>query len=58
MPVYAWTRVTAGTFHDFHNAWITELRNALNGGVLPVYLRSLGSHIHGGLAWRPSTLAS
>jgi hypothetical protein len=35
MPVHAWTRVTAGTFHDFHNAWIAELRNALNGGVLP-----------------------
>ena len=35
MPVHDWTRVSAGTFHDFHNAWITELRNALNGGLLP-----------------------
>lgn len=35
MPVRDWTRVSAGTFHDFHNAWITELRNALNGGLLP-----------------------
>jgi hypothetical protein len=35
MPVHDWTQVTAGTFHDFHKAWITELRNALNGGVLP-----------------------
>ncbi len=35
MPVHDWTRVSAGTFHDFHHAWITELRNALNGGLLP-----------------------
>lgn len=35
MPVHDWTRVSAGTFHDFHNAWITELRNAFNGGLLP-----------------------
>lgn len=42
MPVHAWTRVTAGTFHDFHNAWITELRNALNTGVLPTGYYALG----------------
>ena len=35
MPVHDWTRVTAGTFHDLHNAWITHLRDALNGGLLP-----------------------
>ena len=35
MPVHDWTLVSAGTFHDFHNSWITELRNALNGGLLP-----------------------
>src|ERR1700733_10308932 len=35
MPVHDWTRVSVGTFHEFHNAWITELRNALNGGLLP-----------------------
>jgi hypothetical protein len=35
MPVHDWTRVTAGTFHDFHLAWIAEIRNALNGGLLP-----------------------
>jgi hypothetical protein len=35
MPVHDWTRVDAGIFHDFHNAWITEIRNALNGGLLP-----------------------
>ncbi len=35
MPIHDWTRVSAGTFHDFHTAWIAELRRALNGGVLP-----------------------
>src|SRR5437667_3095268 len=35
MPIHDWTRVTAGTWHDFHVAWITEIRNVLNGGLLP-----------------------
>lgn len=35
MPLHDWTRVDDGIFHDFHNAWIAELRRALNGGVLP-----------------------
>ena len=35
MPVHDWTRVDSGIFHDFHNAWTIELRNALNGGLLP-----------------------
>jgi hypothetical protein len=35
MPVHDWKRVTAGTFHDFHLAWVAELRRALNGGLLP-----------------------
>jgi len=35
MPIHDWTRVSAGTWHDFHLAWIAEIRNALNGGILP-----------------------
>jgi uncharacterized protein DUF4058 len=35
MPAHDWTCVTAGTFHDFHLAWIAELRRTLNGGLLP-----------------------
>jgi hypothetical protein len=35
MPVHDWTRVDAGIFHDFHSAWTIELRNVLNGGILP-----------------------
>lgn len=35
MPVHDWTRVEAGIFHDFHVAWIAEIRKALNDGRLP-----------------------
>lgn len=35
MPVHDWTRVDAGTYHDFHSAWIIHLKEALNGGLLP-----------------------
>jgi Protein of unknown function (DUF4058) len=35
MPIHDWTRVEAGIFHDFHVAWIPELRKVLNGGMLP-----------------------
>ena len=35
MPIHDWSRVDAGLFHDFHQSWIIEIRNALNGGVLP-----------------------
>ena len=35
MPVHDWTRVAAGTFHDFHQAWIVALSHALNAGLLP-----------------------
>jgi hypothetical protein len=35
MPVHDWTRVDAGIFHDFHHAWIEEIKRALNAGLLP-----------------------
>ncbi len=36
MPIHDWTKVSAGTFHDFHTSWISELKKALNSGLLPV----------------------
>jgi hypothetical protein len=30
MPIHDWTRVQSGLFHDFHQAWSIEIRNALN----------------------------
>jgi hypothetical protein len=35
MPMHDWTRVDDGTYHDFHTAWIAELRKVLNRGTLP-----------------------
>jgi hypothetical protein len=35
MPVHDWSLVTAGTFHDFHNAWIIHLKEVMNSGLLP-----------------------
>jgi hypothetical protein len=35
MPIHDWTRVTSGTFHDFHTAWIAQLQETLNAGLLP-----------------------
>ena len=35
MPMYDWTRVKAGTYHDFHCSWLAELKNQLNFGILP-----------------------
>jgi hypothetical protein len=49
MPIHDWTRVDAGVFHDFHNAWITHLREALNDGLLPPDHYALGEQIAGGL---------
>lgn len=35
MPMHDWTRVSAGSFHTFHTAWITEIARVLNNGALP-----------------------
>jgi hypothetical protein len=58
MPIHDWTRVIAGTYHDFHNAWITELRNALNGGLLPQGYYALGEQRSGDIGPEVLTLHS
>jgi hypothetical protein len=35
MPVHDWTLVDSGIFHHFHNAWLNEISNKLNDGLLP-----------------------
>jgi hypothetical protein len=49
MPVHDWTRVDAGIFHNFHNAWITHLVEALNAGLLPPDHYALGEQLAGGV---------
>lgn len=34
MPVHNWTRISAGTFHDFHYSWVLEIKRALKRGLL------------------------
>lgn len=35
MPIHEWTRVSAGTFHYFHQRWMGEIADVLNDGLLP-----------------------
>src|SRR2546423_13207152 len=49
MPIHDWTRVEAGIFHDFHLAWIGELRRVLNAGLLPPDYYALAEQIAGEL---------
>ena len=63
MPIHDWTRVEPGIFHDFHSAWVMELRNALNGGVLPAGYYALteqhaGKYITDVLTLQPGRTAS
>jgi hypothetical protein len=48
MPIHDWSRVDAGIFHDFHQAWTIEIRNALNGGILPEGYFALAEQILSG----------
>jgi len=45
MPIHDWTQVNAGIFHDFHSAWIVELRNTLNKGLLPAGYYALAEQV-------------
>jgi hypothetical protein len=35
MPIHDWTRVDAGTYHEFHQDWTVEIKRTLNRGILP-----------------------
>ena len=47
MPVHDWTRVDAGIFHDFHHEWISEIKRALNRGILAPPYYALAERIAG-----------
>lgn len=49
MPVHDWTRVIAGTFHDFHHEWISTIKRSLNAGLLPSEYYAMAEQITGGL---------
>jgi hypothetical protein len=45
VPVHDWTKVDAGIFHDFHHAWIAELRTTLNEDLLPAGYYALAEQV-------------
>src|ERR1039457_5599239 len=47
MPVHDWSRIYAGAFHDFHLAWIAELRKTLNSGLLPPEYYAMAEQVAG-----------
>ncbi|MGL4419198.1 MAG: DUF4058 family protein [Gemmataceae bacterium] len=47
MPIHDWTRMQAGDFHHFHQAWITYIANHLNGGLLPPEFMALSEQVTG-----------
>ncbi len=47
MPVHDWTRLEPGDFHDFHQSWVVEIKNALNGGLLPPDYMALAEQVTG-----------
>ncbi len=49
MPVHDWSRVSAGTFHDFHCGWIVEIRSALNGSILPSDYYAMAEQVVGNM---------
>jgi hypothetical protein len=48
MPIHDWTRVDAGSFHDFHQVWTVGIRNALNAGALPAGYFAMADQSRGG----------
>ena len=56
MPMHDWTRVSDGTYHAFHLAWIGAIQACLNGGGLPPGYDALAEQIAGPLG--PDVLAA
>jgi len=51
MPIHDWTRVKAGTYHNFHLLWMSTITNRLNAGLLPLGYFAMAEQIIG----RPET---
>lgn len=48
MPIHDWRRMQTGDVHDFHQSWLVNIRNALNGGILPAEYMALVEQVTGG----------
>jgi hypothetical protein len=47
MPIHDWTRLEPGDFHDFHQGWVVEICNALNGGQPPGAYMAMSEQVTG-----------
>ncbi len=47
MPIHDWTRVKAGTYHNFHVLWMSNITNRLNAGLLPPGFFAMAEQIIG-----------
>jgi hypothetical protein len=45
MPIHDWTRAQAGDFHHFHQRWIQDIADALNGGGLPPEFMAMSERV-------------
>jgi hypothetical protein len=48
MPMHDWTSVESGIYHDFHHEWISEIKRALNRGLLPDDCYALAEQVAAG----------
>ncbi len=48
MPMHDWTRVRAGTYHNFHYRWIAAIMDQLNAGILPAGYFAMAEQVIGG----------
>jgi hypothetical protein len=47
MPMHDWTKVTAGTYHNFHLRWIAAMMDILNDGLLPEGYAAMAEQVVG-----------
>jgi hypothetical protein len=47
MPIHDWTRLEPGDFHHFHQGWVVNLTNELNGGLLPPEYMAMTEQVTG-----------
>jgi hypothetical protein len=48
MPMHDWSRVTPGTYHNFHVLWLATITNQLNAGILPAGCFAMAEQVIGG----------
>lgn len=45
MPMHDWSRIHAGTYHNFHHQWLAVIVARLNQGLLPAEFYAMDAGI-------------